>query len=193
MQSIQICLISLKPSFFNSGACVRYLVVRTGFLAESAARMANDDVECKSSLYARHFRIPVTSTTDAWAEYPRRHGKRGHRIKQNLPVADRRFQGTREECASPRQAKRTRRGGRSLGFAHAMFSVGAPCSVGSCKAGQAILLGIVELDGGGETGDKSVDRLAEAAAPGLVGFLGAHGRTRGKGRRAACEKEKVCR
>lgn len=33
------------------------------------------------------------------------------------------------------------------GLAHAMFSVGAAWSVVSCKDGQAILLGMVELDG----------------------------------------------
>src|SRR5690606_40409909 len=35
---------------------------------------------------------------------------------------------------------------------------------------------LVEVDGGGETGDEGIDGLAEAAAPGLVGFLGTHGR-----------------
>src|SRR5690606_10043733 len=33
---------------------------------------------------------------------------------------------------------------------------------------------LVELDGGGESGDEGVDGLAEAAAPGLVGLVGAH-------------------
>ncbi|MCY1421274.1 hypothetical protein D9M71_369240 [compost metagenome] len=33
---------------------------------------------------------------------------------------------------------------------------------------------LVEVDGGGETGDESVDGFAEAAAPGLVGLLYAH-------------------
>src|SRR5690606_2319949 len=40
---------------------------------------------------------------------------------------------------------------------------------------------LVEVDGGGEAGDEGVDGLAEAAAPGLVGLLKAHGRTRGTG------------
>src|SRR5690606_32745783 len=35
---------------------------------------------------------------------------------------------------------------------------------------------LVEVDGGGETGDEGIDGLAEAAAPGLVGFLDTHGR-----------------
>ncbi|MNF41635.1 hypothetical protein D3C84_226630 [compost metagenome] len=34
---------------------------------------------------------------------------------------------------------------------------------------------LVEFDGGGEAGDEGVDRLAEAAAPGLIGFFSAHG------------------
>ena len=33
---------------------------------------------------------------------------------------------------------------------------------------------LVELDGGGESGDEGVDGLAETAAPGLVGLVGAH-------------------
>ena len=33
---------------------------------------------------------------------------------------------------------------------------------------------LVEVDRGGEAGDEGVDGLAEAAAPGLVGFLAAH-------------------
>ncbi len=33
---------------------------------------------------------------------------------------------------------------------------------------------LVELDGGGESGDEGVDGLAESAAPGLVGLVGAH-------------------
>ncbi len=33
---------------------------------------------------------------------------------------------------------------------------------------------LVEVDGGGEAGDEGVDRLAEAAAPGLVRFFAAH-------------------
>src|SRR5690606_5786347 len=38
---------------------------------------------------------------------------------------------------------------------------------------------LVEVDGGGETGDEGVDGLAEAAAPGLVGFLDTHGNALG--------------
>ena len=38
---------------------------------------------------------------------------------------------------------------------------------------------LVEVDGGGETGDEGVDGLAEATAPGLVGFLDTHGNALG--------------
>jgi hypothetical protein len=34
---------------------------------------------------------------------------------------------------------------------------------------------LVESDGGGEAGDEGVDGFTEAAAPGLVGLVGAHG------------------
>ncbi|GAA0406389.1 hypothetical protein GCM10008969_31190 [Pseudomonas veronii subsp. inensis] len=34
---------------------------------------------------------------------------------------------------------------------------------------------LVEGDGGGEAGDEGVDGFTEAAAPGLVGLVGAHG------------------
>ncbi|MCY1448889.1 hypothetical protein D9M71_655970 [compost metagenome] len=37
---------------------------------------------------------------------------------------------------------------------------------------------LVKIDGGGETGDEGVDGLTEAAAPGLIGLVGAHGFTR---------------
>ncbi|MND45824.1 hypothetical protein D3C80_366880 [compost metagenome] len=37
---------------------------------------------------------------------------------------------------------------------------------------------LVEVNGRGETGDEGVDGLAEAATPGLVGLVGAHGFTR---------------
>ncbi|MNQ61342.1 hypothetical protein D3C85_756550 [compost metagenome] len=37
---------------------------------------------------------------------------------------------------------------------------------------------LVEVYGRGETGDEGVDGLAEAATPGLVGLVGAHGFTR---------------
>ena len=33
---------------------------------------------------------------------------------------------------------------------------------------------LVKFDGGGESGDEGVDGLAETAAPGLVGLVGAH-------------------
>ncbi|MCY1437883.1 hypothetical protein D9M71_540630 [compost metagenome] len=36
---------------------------------------------------------------------------------------------------------------------------------------------LVEIDRGGETGDEGVDGLTEAAAPGLIGLVGAHGFT----------------
>ncbi len=36
---------------------------------------------------------------------------------------------------------------------------------------------LVEVDRGGETGDEGVDGLTEAAAPGLIGLVGAHGFT----------------
>ena len=55
---------------------------------------------------------------------------------------------------------------------------------------------LVEVDGGGETGDEGVDGLAEAAAPGLVGLLYAHGISRCNKKRTgrvACVTGKVRR
>ncbi len=53
--------------------------------------------------------------------------------------------------------------------------LGQHCGVGDGAHDVVAIQALIEGDGGGETRDKRVDGFTEAAAPGLVGLVGAHG------------------